>query len=99
MSLEKAALEIKRVDLLVLNELTISFHELATDERACDKATILADKDRDLDSSPFFWHELIGYSSTDENSLRQEFNRIDTNHGGYILFDEFCIYMAKKKLQ
>ncbi|CAF3867090.1 unnamed protein product [Rotaria sordida] len=44
-------------------------------------------------------HELIGYSSTDENSLRQEFNRIDTNHGGYILFDEFCIYMAKKKLQ
>ncbi|CAF3934024.1 unnamed protein product, partial [Rotaria sp. Silwood1] len=36
-------------------------------------------------------HELIGYSSTDENSLRQEFNRIDTNHGKYILFDEGCL--------
>lgn len=33
-------------------------------------------------------HTLIGQSSLDENYLRQEFNRIDTNHGGYILFDE-----------
>ncbi|CAF1266037.1 unnamed protein product [Rotaria sordida] len=37
--------------------------------------------------------ELIRYSSTDEKSLRQEFNRIDTNHGGYILFDEVCLYL------
>ncbi|CAF1203889.1 unnamed protein product [Rotaria sordida] len=42
-------------------------------------------------------HELIGHTNIDEGHLREEFNRIDTNHGGYILFDEFCIYMAKKK--
>ncbi|CAF1169894.1 unnamed protein product [Adineta steineri] len=35
-------------------------------------------------------HELIGDEDTDEDELRHEFNRIDTNHGGYILFDEVC---------
>ncbi|CAF0873826.1 unnamed protein product [Rotaria sp. Silwood1] len=44
-------------------------------------------------------HELMGLSHINDNHLREEFNRIDTNHGGYILFDEFCLYMAKKKLK
>lgn len=33
-------------------------------------------------------HELIGESDVDDADLRRDFNRIDTNHGGYILFDE-----------
>ena len=28
----------------------------------------------------------------------KEFNKIDTNHGGVILFDEFCSYAIKKNL-
>ncbi|CAF4746627.1 unnamed protein product [Rotaria socialis] len=43
-------------------------------------------------------YKLVGQSNIPENHIREEFNRIDTNHGGYILFDEFCIYMAKKQL-
>ncbi|CAF4067798.1 unnamed protein product, partial [Rotaria sordida] len=31
---------------------------------------------------------LIGEDDSNENYLRQEFNKIDTNKGGYILFDE-----------
>ncbi|CAF1355605.1 unnamed protein product [Rotaria sordida] len=41
---------------------------------------------------------LIGEDDSNENYLRQEFNKIDTNKGGYILFDEFCIYMANRKV-
>lgn len=33
-------------------------------------------------------HELIGHSHVNENQLKEDFNRIDTNRGGYILFDE-----------
>lgn len=33
-------------------------------------------------------HELIGQSHLDGAQLKKEFDRIDTNHGGYILFDE-----------
>ena len=33
-------------------------------------------------------HELLGEDSSNESELRREFNSIDTNHGGYILFDE-----------
>ncbi|CAF4325308.1 unnamed protein product, partial [Rotaria sordida] len=40
----------------------------------------------------------LGEDDSDEDSLRQEFNAIDSNHGGYILFDEFCMYMANKKI-
>lgn len=32
--------------------------------------------------------DLIGDDSSDQNFLRQEFNKIDTNQGGFILFDE-----------
>ncbi|CAF1386911.1 unnamed protein product, partial [Adineta steineri] len=35
-------------------------------------------------------HELMGVEDIDEYALRKEFHRIDTNHGGYILFDEVC---------
>lgn len=28
----------------------------------------------------------------------KEFDEIDANNGGYILFDEFCTYVAKKKM-
>ncbi|CAF1177314.1 unnamed protein product, partial [Rotaria sordida] len=42
--------------------------------------------------------QLLGEDDSDEDSLRQEFNAIDSNHGGYILFDEFCMYMANKKI-
>ena len=33
-------------------------------------------------------HELLGDDSSDEDNLKEEFNAIDGNHGGYILFDE-----------
>lgn len=35
--------------------------------------------------------DLIGEDSSDENYLRREFNKIDTNKGGFILFDEVKI--------
>jgi Ca2+-binding EF-hand superfamily protein len=35
-------------------------------------------------------HDLIGHSNISEQQLQHEFNKIDTNHGGYILFDEVC---------
>ena len=36
-------------------------------------------------------HELIGHSHVSEKQLKEEFHRIDTNNGGYILFDEVCL--------
>ena len=33
-------------------------------------------------------YELLGEDSADEDRLREEFDAIDTNHGGQILFDE-----------
>ena len=35
----------------------------------------------------------MGHSNINENQLKQEFQRIDTNHGGYILFDEVCSFL------
>lgn len=35
-------------------------------------------------------HQLIGINNTSESSLKKDFDLIDTNHGGYILFDEVC---------
>ncbi|CAG8472287.1 13142_t:CDS:2 [Ambispora leptoticha] len=43
-------------------------------------------------------HELIGIHTRSKAELKGEFDAIDTNHGGYILFEEFCIYAAKQKL-
>ena len=33
-------------------------------------------------------HQLIGQTNFDDHQLKEQFHRIDTNHGGYILFDE-----------
>ncbi len=33
-------------------------------------------------------HELLGEQNSDEDHLQQEFDAIDSNDGGYILFDE-----------
>ncbi|CAG8690350.1 22176_t:CDS:2 [Dentiscutata erythropus] len=43
-------------------------------------------------------HDLMGITTNNIDELKKEFAKIDTNDGGYILFDEFCIYAAKKKL-
>ena len=45
--------------------------------------------DRRIDFGEFKkGHELIGISVGSIKELREKFNEIDTNHGGYILFDE-----------
>ena len=33
-------------------------------------------------------HEIIGLKASTSEELKKEFNKIDTNRGGYILFDE-----------
>jgi len=70
------------IDLLYYyNELSTLFGQLDTN------------KDKRISFNEFKkGHELINQSDVDENHLRQEFNRIDTNHGGYILFDEVCFF-------
>jgi len=54
------------------------------------------DHDKRVSLSEFIkGHNLVGITIDDHNA-KTEFQKIDTNNGGYILFDEFCIYMAKK---
>ncbi|CAG8597894.1 8291_t:CDS:2 [Dentiscutata erythropus] len=43
-------------------------------------------------------HKLIKLQGLSDEELKEEFTKIDTNNGGLILFDEFCIYAAKRKL-
>ncbi|CAG8437308.1 6174_t:CDS:2 [Funneliformis mosseae] len=43
-------------------------------------------------------HKLIGIDASSEKQIKKEFDEIDTNKGGFILFDEFCTFAAKKKL-
>ncbi|RIB22890.1 hypothetical protein C2G38_2172771 [Gigaspora rosea] len=43
-------------------------------------------------------HELVGLQHHSADELKKDFDEIDTNQGGYILFEELCIYVAKKKL-
>eukprot|EP01113_Clastostelium_recurvatum_P019755 TRINITY_DN2334_c0_g1_i2.p1 TRINITY_DN2334_c0_g1~~TRINITY_DN2334_c0_g1_i2.p1 ORF type:complete len:141 (-),score=28.52 TRINITY_DN2334_c0_g1_i2:111-533(-) len=38
----------------------------------------------------------IGLVDSDAD-IEGQFHLIDTNHGGYIMFDEFCEHMAKKQ--
>lgn len=38
----------------------------------------------------------LGIPKSSEQELKEEFARMDTNGGGYALFDEFCVYLAKK---
>ncbi|PKY55988.1 EF-hand [Rhizophagus irregularis] len=57
------------------------------------------DNDRRIDFGEFKkGHKLIGINVVSNKELKAKFNEIDTNLGGYILFDEFCIYAAKIKL-
>ena len=65
--------------LYYYNELSDLFRQLDTD------------RDKRISFSEFKkGHELIGQFNTHGNHLREEFDRIDTNHGGFILFDEVC---------
>ncbi|CAF4183602.1 unnamed protein product [Adineta steineri] len=68
------------IELLCLyNEFSIVFGQL-------DK-----NHDKKISFSEFVkGHELIDHEDMDEDELRDEFDRIDTNHGGCILFDEVC---------
>ncbi len=43
-------------------------------------------------------HSLLNIKVQDKKQLQSVFNKIDTNGGGMILFDEFCIFMAKQKM-
>lgn len=42
--------------------------------------------------------EQLGEDYSSEAQLKKDFKAIDTNGGGYILFDEFCKYMANKNV-
>ncbi|CAH1761790.1 2183_t:CDS:2 [Entrophospora sp. SA101] len=42
-------------------------------------------------------HKMIGIKVASEKDLKAEFDKIDANGGGYILFDEFCLFVSKKK--
>ncbi|CAF1360405.1 unnamed protein product [Didymodactylos carnosus] len=70
----------KIVDLLhYYNEISQVFQQL-------DK-----NKDKRISFNEFKkGYDLLNQDSDDEEALREEFNSIDTNHGGYILFDEVC---------
>ena len=41
--------------------------------------------------------KLLGLGKESDVSLRAIFKSIDTNNGGKILFEEFCMYMAKRE--
>lgn len=66
------------LDLLYYyNELSSLFGQLDTN------------KDKRISFSEFKkGHQLMGQSHLDDDALKEEFRRIDTNRGGYILFDE-----------
>ena len=44
-------------------------------------------------------HEIIGLKANTSEKLREEFNKIDTNHGGYILFDEVRTVFDQRDIQ
>ncbi|KAJ3086061.1 hypothetical protein HK102_013556 [Quaeritorhiza haematococci] len=60
--------------------------------------TLDVDKDRRITFTEF----KKGYAQLglkgDDATLKKEFDKIDTNAGGMILFEEFCIAMAKKHI-
>ncbi|CAG8657809.1 4393_t:CDS:2, partial [Racocetra persica] len=43
-------------------------------------------------------HKLMGLKGRSDLDLEEEFKKMDGNDGGVVLFDEFCIYAAKRKL-
>jgi len=54
------------------------------------------DDDRRLTFKEFKWCMNICDAKMQEAELQQEFNRVDKNGGGIILFDEFCKYFTAK---
>ncbi|KAJ3416975.1 hypothetical protein HDV05_007457 [Chytridiales sp. JEL 0842] len=42
--------------------------------------------------------KTFGLDNSSDEQVKKEFDAIDTNKGGMILFEEFCIYLAKKKI-
>jgi len=60
-------------------------------------ATLDVDHDRRVSLTEFIkGHNLVGIKIEDAHA-KAEFQKIDANNGGFILFEEFCIYMAKLK--
>lgn len=58
-----------------------------------------ADHDKRISFKEFCkGHEMIGIHLKNKADLKKVFNSIDTNGGGMILFDEFCMFMAKQKI-
>ncbi|RIB22889.1 hypothetical protein C2G38_2074361 [Gigaspora rosea] len=43
-------------------------------------------------------HEFVGLQNRSADEFKKDFDEIDTNKEGYILFEELCIYVVKKKL-
>lgn len=43
-------------------------------------------------------HEICGFKDAKEADLRKDFNQVDSDHGGFVRFEEFCQFMAKKHL-
>ncbi|CAF0993931.1 unnamed protein product [Adineta steineri] len=41
-------------------------------------------------------YDLLNLNSSNTCQLRKEFDSIDTNQSGYIVFDEFCFYMTER---
>lgn len=76
----------KIVELLKhYNELSSIFNELDTND------------DRRISFNEFKkGFDLSGDDSSDEQFLRREFSKIDTNGGGYILFDEVNSFLIEK---
>uniref|UniRef100_A0A1D1ZLF5 Putative calcium-binding protein CML16 n=1 Tax=Anthurium amnicola TaxID=1678845 RepID=A0A1D1ZLF5_9ARAE len=57
------------------------------------------DSDRRINFNEFKkGFELMEIDGGSNDELKAKFDEIDTNHGGYILFNEFCSYAAKVKL-
>jgi Ca2+-binding EF-hand superfamily protein len=42
-------------------------------------------------------HEEIGIHGNSDEDLKRAFGSIDTNQGGFILFNEFCLHLAKQQ--
>eukprot|EP00727_Mastigamoeba_balamuthi_P003302 m51a1_g1297 hypothetical protein (164) ;mRNA; f:187974-188588 len=39
---------------------------------------------------------ILGLPQASEDDLRRDFDSMDSNRGGYVLFNEFCVYFARR---